>query len=444
MKPIRPVLLAGLLVGCKPTEPPEPPPTPTPVSTPVATPTPASTPFIARKPMDVAMVFNGLSLTNSFHTPQGVELASVDRREESAYQVSVSITARLPRASTTVEDLAANDPKLPHVLNDFAELVAGGRLSPWFAELYERKVDYVRARTNRLDQILSRHNFYDCETILEWRHPATGRRAVLFVGDMDVNTDGSDGDRNFEVDGSSVFFQPQTSFRWRKVTERANPFLAKFESRLEQLKADYAVKGLSAEKNRELREGIEATERTLYDLRTWSFLISDADPFIVVPGFVLKDEASEFTPKVGDYAVVIFGGVIYPALVGDAGPSFKMGEASMRLCRALNPRASANSRPVSDLTVAYLVFPGTADPSGPPDLGRWQDRCKALIDEIGGSPTALHVWENIVPPWPTPTPEPTPEATPGASVEGPVIETSPPPVPAVIQPADAVSTPGGN
>ena len=231
---------------------------------------------------------------------------------------------------------------------------------------------------------------------------------------MDVNTDGSDGDRNYAIDGSSQFFQPQTSYRWKKLTERPNPFLGVAERKLTALKAEFGQKGLTAERNRELKTAIDDTNRRIYDLQNWSFLISEADPFIVLPGFVLRDSESAYSPQLGDYAVVIYEGKVYPAIVGDAGPSFKMGEASMRLCKQLNPKSSALSRPVSTLRVSYLVFPGTAEPPATPDIAKWNERCKELLNEIGGIAPELFQWENIVPAWPTPTPSPTPLATPTA------------------------------
>ena len=67
-------------------------------------------------------------------------------------------------------------------------------MSSSFDKLYKNKIDFVRERLNRLDLILSRHNFYDCETILELQDPESGRKALLMQGDMDLNTDGSDGE----------------------------------------------------------------------------------------------------------------------------------------------------------------------------------------------------------------------------------------------------------
>ena len=113
--------------------------------------------------------------------------------------------------------------------------------------------------------------------------------------------------------------------------------------------------------------------------------------------------------KVGDYAVVVFGDRIFPAVVGDIGPSDKAGEASLRIAKEINALATPNNRPVSDLKVTYLIFPGTAEtPFGPPDLEKLQARCEALVKEIGGAGVPLHHWENIIPPLPSPTPTPTP------------------------------------
>src|SRR5439155_8094042 len=135
---------------------------------------------------------------------------------------------------------------------------------------------------------------------------------------------------------------------------------------------------------------------------------------IVIPGAFThgKDAA-----KTGDYAMVIYGDAIYPAIVGDIGPNDKVGEASFRIGKQINPQTTPYNRPVSDLKVTYLIFPGTADPQfGPPDLEKLQDRCQKLVDEIGGATVQLHRWENIIPPpSPSPTPTVSPSPTPTSS-----------------------------
>jgi hypothetical protein len=127
----------------------------------------------------------------------------------------------------------------------------------------------------------------------------------------------------------------------------------------------------------------------------------------------MRDHTGPFVPKVGDYAVVIHEGRAFPAILGDSGPSHKAGEASLLLCRELNGNSSNLSRPISDLKVAYVVFPGSAEPENtPPDLEKWQAKCQTLIDELGGLGVPLHTWPNLVPPWPTPTPSPQPTPAP--------------------------------
>ena len=61
--------------------------------------------------------------------------------------------------------------------------------------------------------------------------------------------------------------------------------------------------------------------------------------------------------KLGDYALVVFGNSIYPALVGDVGPNDKVGEASLRIAKEINTLSTPYNRPVSDLKVTYLIFP---------------------------------------------------------------------------------------
>jgi hypothetical protein len=123
--------------------------------------------------------------------------------------------------------------------------------------------------------------------------------------------------------------------------------------------------------------------------------------------------------KVGDYALVIFGDRIFPAIVGDIGPSDKAGEASLRIAKEINGTATAYNRPVSDLKVTYVIFPDTGEkPWGPPDLEKLQARSEALVKEIGGATVPVHHWENIIPPLPSPTPTPTPSPTPSASPAG--------------------------
>jgi hypothetical protein len=406
-----------LLTACPKPPPPPPPPTPAPTPTPVPTPTPI--PALVRKPLPTATLFNGIALESAVVAEPGSDLASADRKENNAYKVEVTLRLRLPRPAATLEDILSNKPDLAAVLPTLPTLLANATVSPFFEKFYDLKVRDVRRKQANLDAVLSRHNFYDCETMLELQNPATSRRALLVLSDMDVNTDGSDGDRNVAVDSSSMFFLPQTSYRWPKQTPRVNPCLPIEEKKLADFEAELAKPGLKPARIQEIKDGIDLAKRRIHDLKKWSFLVSSVDPFIVLPGFIMRDHTGPFVPKVGDYAVVIHEGRAFPAILGDSGPSHKAGEASLLLCRELNGNSSNLSRPISDLKVAYVVFPGSAEPENtPPDLEKWQVKCQTLIDELGGLGVPLHTWPNLVPPWPTPTPspEPTPAPSPQESL----------------------------
>jgi len=310
------------------------------------------------------------------------------------------------------------DASIGTILSKIKDFPAAATVSPLYDKIYDNKEAHMRRRLERLDLLLSRHNYYDCDTILDYTAPGTGRKMLLFKGGMDVNTDGVDPDRNYDVDTSPIYFQPQTTYRWKRKTSRSSPVVEKIRARLTKAKKDLATPRLAADKAKELRDLVKKYEGQISDLRHWSFLISAADPSIVVPGFMLQPDGDKPAPvKVGDYAVVIAKGKLYPCIVGDAGPNSKWGEASLRICKAINPRSSANWRAASDLDVAFLVFPDTAEPADVPNYDRWRSRCAALLAEIGYPDAPLERWENIVPPWPEevkkePTPEPTAPATP--------------------------------
>jgi len=390
--------------------------------------------------MDTGMIFNGLQFKWTVDTSPG-ETAARDREEDDAYRLELNLKIRMPRPATTLEDVKVANPLLPQLLPSLPNLLETAQVSPDFAKLYDLKLDWLKERLEKIDQILSRHNFYDCDTILKLSHPASGRRALFVQGDMDVNVDGSDGDRNVAVDGSGQFFQPQTSYRWRKTSDRPNPFLARAQQRLEDARAEMEKPETKPERKAQLKERIEELGRKITELKTWSFLVSKSDPSIVLPGFMMRGEGPH-VPEVGDYAVVIHEDKMYPAILGDAGPSYKVGEASLRLCNQIKDTGTPLARPVSDLAVTYLIFPGSSDKErSAPDLDRWHARCSELLAEIGVTNNApLHRWENIVPPWPTPTPTPAaspsakPESTAGAPVvdvgpsAGPVVDTSGAPV----------------
>jgi len=358
--------------------------------------------------LDTAKLFNGITLHATVETPPGAD-ATTERVDPQSYVVDLKLQARLPSPNKTIEELAKISPQLPTLLPGLSAMLSPDPVSPLYAQLYETKVKMLQENLARLDLLLSRHNFYDCQTVLQLQHPQSHRKALLLQADMDVDADGSDADRIPIGNGATANFKPFTSYRWPKKTPAPNPYLTAVEDRLKRAEAEYALKTTTPERKRELRTGLTQLRDQMTALTKFSFLIGATDPYIVVPGAFARGRDGA---KVGDYAVVVFATVVYPAIVGDIGPNDKVGEASLRIAKEINPLATPNNRPVSDLKVTYLIFPGTADaPFGPPDLDKIQARCQKFVDEIGGATMPLHHWANIIPPPPTPTPTPSPSPT---------------------------------
>ncbi len=374
-----------------------------------APPTPLPDKFIARKDVDVASLFNGITVKTKLLTEQG-DFASLERLSQDAYKAEFQLSIRVPKANQSVQELARINPKLPTMLPDLGKLVEGSRISGFYHKLYENKTAGIQRDLTRLNKVLDRHNFFDCETILEMSHPTTKRKVLLVQSEMDVVADGSDGDRMPTLDdyiSLSDYYQPFTSYGWPKQTKTPNPLLARWEARLKTAKDEFSKKGLSAARNRELKAIIGQIELEIREMKNRSSLIAEKDPFIVISLLFRPYQSSNpYTPQIGDYAVVLHEGKLYPAICGDYGPTMKMGEASLFMAKAINEKATPYRRPESDLKVSYLIFPGTADkPNTAPNLDRWYERCAALLTDLGGVGTGyeLHRWEN---PFKPVTPDP--------------------------------------
>ena len=321
--------------------------------TPTPEPKPTRPPVIAGK-LETARLFNGITVNTTVEpTPGGP--ASDERADPESYVLDLKLRLRVPAPNKSIEELARVSPELSRLLPALEGMLTPESVSPFFNELYETKLRRVRANLTRLDQLLSRHNFYDCQTILRVKHPETQRKAVLIQSEMDVDSDGSDSDRLPAGSGTSPFFQPFTSYRWTKRTAIPSAYLGMLEERIKTHEAEAAQKTTTAARKNELKGAIAQSRDGIDQLKRFSFLIGATDPFIVVPGGFTKAEGV----KVGDYAVVIHGDKIFPALVGDVGPTDKAGEASLRIAKEISGSANPMNRPVSDLKVTYLVFPDT-------------------------------------------------------------------------------------
>lgn len=390
------VILGVALNGCPSRHPlPTPPPTPPPAEPPPP-PAPPPLPTIPLKRMDTARLFSGIHVKTSLQADFGTT-ATTEREDPSSYELDLQVRVRVPRPHRSLEDLHKLNPSLSTVLPWLESALAEATVSPLFEEFYKRKVAHLQNNLTRLDALLSRHNFFDIETLLELRNPITNRRTLLIQSDMDVDTDGSDGDRVPKLDEkeNSSTFQPFTSYRWAKKTQTPNPFLAVWEKRLKENEKSLATPTLSPPRQKELRDQQAELKLQIADLKKHSFLVGNLDPFIVLPLPMVSRKDTPPAAKIGDFCVLIHGNRLFPAVVGDAGPSFKSGEASLRICQAINSRSNHSARAESDLRVTYLVFPETAlsprEPIRPEQL--WL-RCRQLLQEIGGYWGELVYFEN--------------------------------------------------
>jgi len=311
------------------------------------------------------------------------QLVSYPKSFHSQYQLNILT----PQPHANAERFDKLNPYLSLLFKDWDEWLEVAKPSSLYRKLYAQKILRVRKQAESLSEIMHQRNFYDCETALKIQHPQTGRHMLWVQSDMDVVSDGSDGDR-MPVMPSAIMnsdnYQPFTSYGWKKKGKTRNPLLSKWESKLRQEK----------QKNGSNTSRAKYLEAAVKDLKNRSFLIAEIDPFVVLPTNWLND-SSEHAPRVGDYAVVIYKEKLYPAIVGDAGPYHKIGEASLKLATTINPNANPYRRACEGLEVSYLIFPGTAEsPKRAPNYKYWRDRCLELLQEMGGlnEDVELHTW----------------------------------------------------
>jgi hypothetical protein len=370
---------------------------------------------LPRKNYDTAKLFNGVSLKTSVTCAQGSATTLETIAETNSYAADLSLHVQWPAPATNPAAVLAATPELAGLLPDLLGLLDRAVVSPDFAALLEHKEKQLRANLAQLQKLPYRDSLFDCQTILNLGNGS--RHALLVQAIMNVNTDGSDGDRNLTIDRLSSTFQPQTNYRWPKSGTHPNPCLRETDSRTALLTAELGNGSLTPENRASVIKELDYLKATAEELKRWDFLVGTADPFIVLPSFMVGKAPGQ--PGIGDYAVVIVRGKLYPAILGDLGPGSKIGEASLRLCRAIDADSGADKRPVSRPEVSYLVFPGTAEkPFSAPDYAHWAQRCHELWKELGGiDGAAWHEWTSLEKPWPTPTPtpSPSPSATPETS-----------------------------
>lgn len=343
---------------------------------------------------DINELARGLNLKTEIQFKPST-YASLLRQKPENYRITLRMDVSLPEPVRTAQELKNTNAHLSEIFPQLDTLInENAKVSGFYHKLMERKQLEVRKDLVTLNKILTRHNFYDCDTILEITAPKTGRKALWIQSEMDVVSDGTDGDRLAHMPANIVHsqhYQPFTSYRWKKTSETPNPLLATWQKRARDLAC---VRNPSSAQ----RAARKSLELGISDMKTKSFLIAEYDPFIVIPLGMIS-QSHPFSPQAGDYAVIIYKDKLYPAIVGDAGPRYKIGEASLRIAQELNPKASAYSRPISDLKVSYIVFPRSAEVvKSAPNYKDWHQKCSSLLEELGGiSPEyALHQWTDLL------------------------------------------------
>ena len=389
---------------------------------------------------DVRKLRSGIPFKTEIKLEKG-GIASKERVDAASYTAFYQLGLRLPAPARSLAELETVNPKLSKLLPGLPALLAKAEVSAWYNKLYDNKTARIRRDATALNELLTKHNFYDCETLLNLRAD-NGRRVLFMQADMDVVSDGSDGDRLPTMPDAivdSANYQPFTTYGWPKKGTVPNPMVAGWERRIKGAEKELADRVTGTERKKWLRERIAYLKRGVADLKSRSFLIAEHDPFIVIPVTLLAAKADPFAPNVGDFAVVIHEDKLYPAIVGDGGPSYKVGEGSLRMAQQLNPRALSSSRPVSDLKVSYVIFPGSREAErGPPDYVKWRQRCHELLNEIGGVGPgfALHEWQDTLPkPVPPPVVVPPAGAAPAPAAPTPAAPTPAAPTPAAPTPA---------
>src|SRR5437016_13413416 len=90
-----------------------------------------------------------------------------ERVDPESYVLDLKLQARLPSPNKTIEELAKVSPQLPTLLPGLASMISSDPVSPLYAQLYDAKIRMLRENLVRLDLLLSRHNYFDCKTVLQ-------------------------------------------------------------------------------------------------------------------------------------------------------------------------------------------------------------------------------------------------------------------------------------
>lgn len=318
----------------------------------------------------------------------------------------VTIEYRQPRPLKDPKSFEALNSEIFSALPGLDTAIENAELSPLFESFYLEKAKYF-AGGGSIDQ----YNYFDCATILEGTLPDSGEDFLLLQTDMDVDTDGTDPLRFPNVEDYSQAlisktYQPQLSYSWWGGNSlpknplidyygKANQYLLErideFKNQAENAAAFHEKRAWSsiAEETEDLAKlysGMAEKYQSVNDDKRRS-LVGEKDPFIVIPRNWDKHNKSDKTGTIerGCLAAVIVDGTVYPAIVGDSGIEYKMGEASLLIAKTVNKNASGLSRAVTGPKATYIIFPKTGKHDQVrkmPDFDEVQREVRKRLDEI--------------------------------------------------------------
>jgi len=162
---------------------------------------------------DVRKLRSGIPFLSEIKIDKG-GLASVERKDDQSYTAAYQLSLRLPEPVKTIVDLEQSCPELSRMLPGLHAMIETAEVSSWFTQLYQNKVARIRRDAALLNEVLTKHNLYDCETMLHLTS-ASGRKVFFLQAEMDVVSDGSDGDRLPTMPDeivNSANYQPFTSY----------------------------------------------------------------------------------------------------------------------------------------------------------------------------------------------------------------------------------------
>ena len=125
--------------------------------------------FVNYKSIDTARLWNGIDSNSLMNVTQGAS-ASEERTDRKSYTFDFNVNLRVPLPVKDALDIFSINQNLMKIVPEFEGMIKTGRVSDFYHKLYDLKAKRLQQFLTRLNAVPDRHNFYDCETILELVH----------------------------------------------------------------------------------------------------------------------------------------------------------------------------------------------------------------------------------------------------------------------------------